>query len=50
VREVGVAWADDARSRVSPLRDLVRVVREWRAIRRNLKSGAYGLLASGAQG
>jgi glycosyltransferase involved in cell wall biosynthesis len=46
VAEVGVAWTDDKRSRVNPLRDLVGVVREAIAIRRNLKSGVYGALAA----
>jgi len=48
VREVGVAWNDDERSRVNPLADFVKVVREWRIIRRNLKRGAYGQLAGQA--
>jgi dolichyl-phosphate beta-glucosyltransferase len=44
VVEVGVAWTDDRRSRVNPLRDLGKVVREALAIKRNLRRGAYGLL------
>jgi dolichyl-phosphate beta-glucosyltransferase len=44
ITEVGVSWRDDERSRVSPMRDLVAVVREWVAIRRNLRHGAYGPL------
>ncbi len=36
VEEVGVSWRDDRRSRVRPLRDLVRVVREAVAIQRAL--------------
>jgi glycosyltransferase involved in cell wall biosynthesis len=43
-REVGVAWQDDPRSRVRPLHDLARVVREWLTIRANLRRGAYGPL------
>lgn len=43
-REVGVAWQDDPRSRVRPLHDLSRVVREWLTIRANLRRGAYGPL------
>jgi glycosyltransferase involved in cell wall biosynthesis len=43
IEEVGVAWQDDGRSRVSPLRDMVRVVRETLAIRRNFKRGLYDL-------
>jgi hypothetical protein len=34
--EVGIAWTDDRRSRVRPLRDLVAVVREAAAIERRL--------------
>jgi len=45
VVEVPVIWADDKRSRVNPLGDMVKVVREAIAIRRNLRSGAYGRLA-----
>lgn len=44
IEEVGVVWSDDGRSRVSPLRDFVSVVREWRAIRGNFRRGAYGPL------
>jgi dolichyl-phosphate beta-glucosyltransferase len=40
--EVGVAWRDDERSRVNPLRDLWKVVREAIQIRRNLSRGLYG--------
>ncbi|HTJ40954.1 MAG TPA: dolichyl-phosphate beta-glucosyltransferase [Kofleriaceae bacterium] len=46
VAEVGVSWTDDKRSRVSPIRDLVKVVRETITIRRNLKGGVYGALAA----
>src|SRR5690606_3174871 len=46
VREVGVAWNDDSRSRVNPLVDLARVIREWMTIRSNLRRGAYGLPAA----
>ena len=46
VREVAISWADDARSRVNPVRDLTRVVREWLTIRDNLRSGRYNLLPS----
>jgi glycosyltransferase involved in cell wall biosynthesis len=44
ITEVGVFWRDDERSRVSPMRDLVAVIREWVALRRNLRLGAYGPL------
>jgi dolichyl-phosphate beta-glucosyltransferase len=46
IAEVGVAWTDDKRSRVNPLKDLVKVVREAVAIRRNLRRGVYGTLAA----
>jgi dolichyl-phosphate beta-glucosyltransferase len=44
VEEIGVGWTDDRRSRVRPVRDLTRVIREWLAIRANFRHGAYGLL------
>jgi glycosyltransferase involved in cell wall biosynthesis len=46
VREVAITWSDDARSRVHPLRDLGRAIREWRTIRGNLRAGVYDLLPS----
>lgn len=46
VVEVGVTWQDDARSRVNPVRDFIVVIREWRLIRSNFRSGVYGLLPS----
>ena len=48
IAEVAVRWTDDARSRVHPLRDLVKVVREAVAIRRNLRRGVYGQLRAPA--
>lgn len=45
IREVGVQWQDDARSRVSPVRDLGRVIREAIAIRRRLGSRSALLVA-----
>jgi glycosyltransferase involved in cell wall biosynthesis len=48
IAEVAVAWTDDKRSRVSPLRDMVKVVCEALAIWRNLRAGAYGRLAPAA--
>jgi glycosyltransferase involved in cell wall biosynthesis len=48
IAEVGVAWTDDRRSRVNPVKDLVKVVREAVAIRRNLRRGVYGTLAAAA--
>ena len=41
VVEVGVEWKDDARSRVSPVKDMIKVCREALTIRRNLKAGVY---------
>lgn len=46
VCEVGVTWQDDARSRVNPVKDFIKVIREWRLIRSNFRSGVYGLLPS----
>jgi dolichyl-phosphate beta-glucosyltransferase len=42
IAEVGVEWKDDGRSRVSPLKDVWKVIREALAIRRNFKRGVYG--------
>ena len=41
IAEVGVEWKDDRRSRVNPLKDMWKVVREAMTIRRNLKAGVY---------
>lgn len=41
IAEVGVAWKDDRRSRVNPVKDLWKVVREALTIRRNLRRGVY---------
>ncbi|MEO6771469.1 MAG: dolichyl-phosphate beta-glucosyltransferase [Kofleriaceae bacterium] len=41
ITEVGVEWADDGRSRVNPLKDLYKVVREALTIRNNLRRGVY---------
>jgi dolichyl-phosphate beta-glucosyltransferase len=48
IDEVPVMWTDDENSRVNPVRDFVGVVREWMAIRRNLRRDVYGLLPSAA--
>jgi len=45
IAEVGVAWTDDKRSRVNPLKDLWKVIREAATIRWNLSRGTYGQLA-----
>ncbi len=41
IAEVGVEWMDDGRSRVNPLKDMWKVIREAITIRKNLKSGVY---------
>jgi glycosyltransferase involved in cell wall biosynthesis len=41
ISEVGVAWTDDRRSRVNPLKDLWKVIREAMTIRKNLRRGVY---------
>ncbi|MGE5183800.1 MAG: dolichyl-phosphate beta-glucosyltransferase [Acidobacteriota bacterium] len=46
--EVGVEWKDDRRSRVNPLKDLWKVVREALTIRKNLRRGVYNSLPSPA--
>jgi glycosyltransferase involved in cell wall biosynthesis len=42
IEEVGVEWKDDGRSRVNPLVDMWKVIREAFVIRRNLARGVYG--------
>jgi dolichyl-phosphate beta-glucosyltransferase len=46
IAEVGVEWADDGRSRVNPLKDMWKVVREALTIRKNLRRGVYNSLPS----
>ena len=41
IEEVGVEWMDDNRSRINPLKDMWKVIREAITIRKNLKSGVY---------
>ena len=41
IAEVGVEWKDDGRSRVNPLKDMWKVIREAMTIRKNLKAGIY---------
>jgi dolichyl-phosphate beta-glucosyltransferase len=49
VAEIGVEWKDDRRSRINPLKDMWKVIREALIIRRNLKRGVYNhTLTSGA--
>jgi len=42
IDEVGVEWKDDGNSRVNPLKDFWKVIREAVTIRRNLARGVYG--------
>jgi dolichyl-phosphate beta-glucosyltransferase len=46
IAEVAVSWQDDERSRVNPLKDMWKVIKEAMTIRRNLKRGVYGQLAA----
>jgi len=48
IAEVGVEWTDDRRSRVNPLKDLWKVIREAMTIRSNLRRGVYGALPAAA--
>ena len=41
IAEIGVEWSDDGRSRVNPLKDMWKVIREALTIRRNLRKGVY---------
>jgi dolichyl-phosphate beta-glucosyltransferase len=41
IEEVGVEWKDDKRSKINPLEDMWKVVREAMTIRKNLRSGVY---------
>lgn len=41
IAEIGVVWTDDRRSRVNPLKDMWKVVREAVTIRKNLRRGVY---------
>jgi len=41
IAEVGVEWKDDGRSRVNPLKDMWKVIREAITIRKNMKAGVY---------
>jgi glycosyltransferase involved in cell wall biosynthesis len=41
IEEVGVEWKDDDRSRVNPLKDMWKVIREALTIRKNLRKGIY---------
>jgi glycosyltransferase involved in cell wall biosynthesis len=41
IEEVGVEWKDDNRSRINPLSDMWKVIKEALTIRRNLRKGVY---------
>jgi dolichyl-phosphate beta-glucosyltransferase len=43
IEEVGVEWKDDNRSRVNPLKDVWKVIREALTIRCNLRRGVYNV-------
>jgi dolichyl-phosphate beta-glucosyltransferase len=45
VRECAVEWHDDERSKVSPWKDMWKVIKEAATIKRNLRRGVYGRLA-----
>ncbi len=44
IAEVAVEWTDDNRSRVNPLKDMWKVIKEAVQIRKNLRRGVYGEL------
>jgi glycosyltransferase involved in cell wall biosynthesis len=44
IQEFGVEWSDDERSRISPVKDFINVVREFLTIRGNFRRNHYGLL------
>ncbi|MDQ3367436.1 MAG: glycosyltransferase family 2 protein [Myxococcota bacterium] len=44
IAEIGVEWMDDNRSRINPLKDMWKVIREAMVIRKNLQSGVYDQL------
>lgn len=46
IEEVGVEWMDDNRSRINPLKDLWKVIREALTIRKNLRSGVYNQVSA----
>jgi glycosyltransferase involved in cell wall biosynthesis len=46
IAEVPVLWSDDARSKINPIEDAIRVTREFLAIRRAFRRNDYGLKLS----
>lgn len=45
IAEVAVTWADDARTKIHPVRDAIRITREYLRIRRAFQRGEYDLPA-----
>lgn len=41
IAEVGVEWTDDKRSKINPLKDMWKVIKEALVIRKNLRTGVY---------
>ncbi len=46
IEEVGVEWMDDNRSRINPLKDMWKVIKEALIIRKNLRSGVYNQVSA----
>ncbi len=47
--EVPVEWTDDERSKINPIQDFIKVIREWITIRKNLSRDVYQLREAGGQ-
>ncbi len=43
IAELAVEWQDDARTKISPIRDAIRITREFLKIRRAFRRGEYDL-------
>jgi dolichyl-phosphate beta-glucosyltransferase len=43
IAELAVEWKDDARTKISPIRDAIRITREFLKIRRAFRRGEYDL-------
>jgi glycosyltransferase involved in cell wall biosynthesis len=43
IAELPVEWSDDARTKISPIRDAIRITREFLKIRRAFRRGEYAL-------
>lgn len=48
IEEVGIEWLDDKRSRVNPLTDMGKVIREAMTIHCNIKRGVYNIKLAAA--